>query len=92
MGFLTEKYVKDKNKKAWVNIILNIFLILMLIYVGLMARHEFDNGAKFILVNVPSFCINHTLYEKTLEYYGIDEPKAFEIEKVNLESNIDFPS
>jgi Mg2+/citrate symporter len=73
MGFLTEKYVKDKSKKEWINLILNIVLILMLIFVGLMARGEFDSGAKFMLANVPAFCINATLYEETLEFYDIEK-------------------
>jgi hypothetical protein len=73
MGLITEKYVKDKNKKQWINIALDIFLIIMLIFVGLMARGEFDNGAKFMLANVPVFCTNGTIYQETLEFYGIEQ-------------------
>lgn len=73
MGYLTNKYVKNENKKIWINIIIDIFLILMLIFVGLMARTEFDNGAKFMLANVPTFCTNSTIYEETLEYYNMTQ-------------------
>jgi hypothetical protein len=72
MGYLTNKYVKDKNKKFWIQTAIDIFLIMMLIFVGISARAEFDNGARFMLKNVPAYCINQTLYQKTLDYYGVE--------------------
>ena len=78
MGYLTNKYVKDSRKKFWIQTAIDIFLIMMLIIVGLSAKAEFDNGARFILQNVPAYCTNYTLYEATLEHYGLqdDVPKV----------------
>jgi len=83
MGYLTDKYIKDKGKKWWIQTILDIFLILMLLLIGLSAKSEFNNGARFILQNVPAFCINDTLYQKTLEYYGLSEGKTYTISTQN---------
>lgn len=71
MGYLTERYIKDKSKKYYIYIALDIMLILALIWFGLTLRGEFENGAKFMLQNVPAFCINNTLYQKALDYYNV---------------------
>lgn len=76
MGYLTEKYFKDKSKKYYVYIALDIILIFAFLFFALSMKGEFDNGAKFMLQNVPAYCLNLTLYHKTLEYYGIEMPEA----------------
>jgi len=76
MGYLTNKYVKDKNKKFWIQIGIDIFLIIMLMVVGMLARAEFDNGARFMLLNMPAFCTNFTLYQETLEHYGLSDGES----------------
>lgn len=71
MGYLTEKYLKDKSKKYYIYIALDIVLIIVFLIFALTAKGEFDNGAKFILQNVPAYCTNYTLYHETLEHYGL---------------------
>jgi hypothetical protein len=71
IGYLTEKYFKDKSKKYYIYIALDIILIFVFIFFALSMKSEFDSGAKFILYNVPAYCLNNTLYQKTLDYYNV---------------------
>ena len=47
MGLLRDRYIKDPNKKFWVTLAIDIFIIALLITVVLYAKGEFENGYNY---------------------------------------------
>jgi hypothetical protein len=62
---------KDEKKRFYIQLIADIIIIAAFILLSMQAKNEFNNGARFVLQNVPAYCYNFSMYEYHLKYFNV---------------------
>ena len=60
MGLVRDFLIKDKDKRFWLTLALDVFIIIFFIFLSLRAKHEWNAGFNACMKNACWVCWNQT--------------------------------